>query len=195
MRTSQEMLDFARIDQDKSISVFDKTKVNVFKLAFDEVEKTLQANEDVLYTFVATSVQRKDSSILFYCGVAVTNKRIIIGGQIKGLIKVSYTAQSLSTANVNSVNESYSALGAYLVIETLGDDLKFALTTREAVGIIKNKLWDVLDNNKQDNNGGNTTVVNQLSPAEELKKFKELLDMGIISQEEFDAKKKQLLGF
>ena len=34
----------------------------------------------------------------------------------------------------------------------------------------------------------------QASPAEELKKFKELLDMGIISQEEFDEKKKQLLG-
>lgn len=33
-------------------------------------------------------------------------------------------------------------------------------------------------------------VVQQLSPAEELKKFKDLLDMGIISQEEFDAKKK-----
>lgn len=37
-------------------------------------------------------------------------------------------------------------------------------------------------------------VVQQLSPAEELKKFKELLDMGVISQEEFDAKKKALLG-
>ena len=32
------------------------------------------------------------------------------------------------------------------------------------------------------------------SPAEELKKFKELLDMGAITQEEFDAKKKQILG-
>lgn len=32
------------------------------------------------------------------------------------------------------------------------------------------------------------------SSADELKKFKELLDMGVISQEEFDAKKKQLLG-
>ena len=32
------------------------------------------------------------------------------------------------------------------------------------------------------------------SPADELKKFKELLDLGVISQEEFDAKKKQLLG-
>lgn len=30
--------------------------------------------------------------------------------------------------------------------------------------------------------------------AEEIKKFKELLDMGIITQDEFDAKKKQLLG-
>lgn len=33
-----------------------------------------------------------------------------------------------------------------------------------------------------------------VSPAEELKKFKELLDMGAITQEEFDAKKKQILG-
>ena len=32
------------------------------------------------------------------------------------------------------------------------------------------------------------------SDAEELKKFKELLDSGVITQEEFDAKKKQLLG-
>ena len=32
------------------------------------------------------------------------------------------------------------------------------------------------------------------STAEQLKKYKELLDMGIITQEDFDAKKKQLLG-
>ena len=39
------------------------------------------------------------------------------------------------------------------------------------------------------------TVIQQAtSPAEELKKMKELLDMDIITQEEFDAKKKQLLG-
>ena len=30
--------------------------------------------------------------------------------------------------------------------------------------------------------------------ADELKKYKELLDSGVISQEEFDTKKKQLLG-
>ena len=38
------------------------------------------------------------------------------------------------------------------------------------------------------------TVVQQVSAADEIKKFKELLDLGVITQEEFDAKKKQLLG-
>lgn len=33
-----------------------------------------------------------------------------------------------------------------------------------------------------------------ISSADELKKYKELLDMGAISQEEFDSKKKQILG-
>lgn len=38
------------------------------------------------------------------------------------------------------------------------------------------------------------SATNTISAADELKKFKELLDMGAITQEEFDAKKKQLLG-
>ena len=33
-----------------------------------------------------------------------------------------------------------------------------------------------------------------ISVADELKKFKELLDMGVISNEDFEEKKKQLLG-
>ena len=55
------------------------------------------------------------------------------------------------------------------------------------VAYIKNRIEEI----KNAPAGG---VVQQLSPADELKKHKELLDMGIITQEEFDAKKKQLLG-
>ena len=40
----------------------------------------------------------------------------------------------------------------------------------------------------------NSTSVPAVSSADELKKYKELLDSGVITQEEFDAKKKQLLG-
>ncbi len=37
------------------------------------------------------------------------------------------------------------------------------------------------------------SVVQQISQADELKKFKELLDAGVITQEEFENKKKQIL--
>ncbi|MBE6680442.1 MAG: SHOCT domain-containing protein [Ruminococcaceae bacterium] len=45
-------------------------------------------------------------------------------------------------------------------------------------------------------NKGATPEVTKVesSNADELKKYKELLDSGVITQEEFDAKKKQLLG-
>ena len=39
-----------------------------------------------------------------------------------------------------------------------------------------------------------TNVTAPQSNANELKQFKDLLDSGVITQEEFDAKKKQLLG-
>ena len=39
-----------------------------------------------------------------------------------------------------------------------------------------------------------TNITQAQSSADEIKKFKELLDSGIITQEELDAKKKQLLG-
>lgn len=42
-----------------------------------------------------------------------------------------------------------------------------------------------------------TVVINQTAPqsnADELKKYKDLLDGGIITQEEFEIKKKQLLN-
>ena len=39
-----------------------------------------------------------------------------------------------------------------------------------------------------------TNILQGQSIADELKKFKDLLDSGVITQEEFDAKKKQLLG-
>ena len=50
---------------------------------------------------------------------------------------------------------------------------------------------------KQDTPVAPSATIKQEIPqsnAEELKKYKELLDMGVITQEEFDAKKKQLLG-
>ena len=61
----------------------------------------------------------------------------------------------------------------------------------------RDKIYEEINqliNKRQGTQSGITVVKQDVSSAEELKKFKELLDAGIITQEEFDAKKKQLLG-
>lgn len=55
---------------------------------------------------------------------------------------------------------------------------------------IKNYIENAITNQTAVSNSINTSI----STADEIKRFKELLDMGAITQEEFDAKKKQLLG-
>lgn len=63
-----------------------------------------------------------------------------------------------------------------------------------------NEVYEIINNllvNRQkekNQNIGTTTVVQNSDEADKLKKYKDLLDSGVITQEEFDAKKKQLLG-
>ncbi len=56
------------------------------------------------------------------------------------------------------------------------------------------EIKDFIQNRMKEADSGGRTVVNQVSAADEIAKFKQLADAGTISQEEFDAKKKQLLG-
>ena len=56
-------------------------------------------------------------------------------------------------------------------------------------------ILDKLNSERRQQNAESAVRAVAKSPAEQIKDFKELLDMGILSQEEFDAKKKEILGF
>ena len=56
------------------------------------------------------------------------------------------------------------------------------------------QIYNYIDGRIREIKTQGTQGTSATSSADELKKFKELLDSGIITQEEFDAKKKQLLG-
>lgn len=64
--------------------------------------------------------------------------------------------------------------------------------SNETMEIVANYCKKRIEEIKTNKNFANTII--QTSSADELKKFKELLDSGIITQEEFDKKKKQLLN-
>lgn len=102
-----------------------------------------------------------------------------------------YTAQSFNIENINAISQSWSAIGGYLIIDTLGDDIRIGEPERDVVNSIIADFDNVLQSLKSPKSAA---VIQQSSAADELKKFKELLDMGVITQEEFDVKKKQLLG-
>lgn len=81
-----------------------------------------------------------------------------------------------------------------VIISTASGVTKFALIGNyaEIGNVLSQKI-----NERQENTAHQTTVstpVPQPSAMDELKKLKDLFDAGIITQEEFDAKKKQLLG-
>ncbi|MBQ2966743.1 MAG: SHOCT domain-containing protein [Clostridia bacterium] len=63
-----------------------------------------------------------------------------------------------------------------------------------------NEIYDVLNNliierqSKQNNEQLKVVATPATDEADQLRKYKGLLDSGVITQEEFDAKKKQLLG-
>lgn len=80
-----------------------------------------------------------------------------------------------------------------ITISTASGVIKFSyLKNRDNIHECIN---DLLINRQNKENNSKTTIKQEfpLSNADELKKYKELLDMGVITQEEFNIKKRQLL--
>lgn len=76
------------------------------------------------------------------------------------------------------------------------DDPYTVTFTADKFGLAENfklQIDKLVSKHRQTNNTSN--VINQISSADELEKFANLLQKGIITQEEFNLKKKQILGF
>lgn len=91
--------------------------------------------------------------------------------------------------------DSISAIGTSFLY---GVDIGTSSGKIHFKGIINNneihQTISKLLNERQNKKSEQTSSTNNISNTDELKKYKELLDTGVITQEEFEAKKKQLLG-
>ena len=98
--------------------------------------------------------------------------------------EVSLPMDSITMTNKNGIRN--------LRIESPSENVVFSFGNKQA----RDEVYDAINRQiaERQNNKGSVTVVNNASNADELKKYKDLLDAGIITQEEFDAKKRQLLG-
>lgn len=121
--------------------------------------------------------------IMNKCELSLTDKRVY--GKIKFGKRVD-----LPLNQISSIGQGWFKS---LAIATSSGTIKFwLLNNRQEVFTELSKLLSEFQNTNK-----TETVVKQEIPqsnADELKKYKDLLDGGVITQEEFDQKKKQLLG-
>lgn len=126
----------------------------------------------------------------------LTNKRFIYSkhsltkitamGVLVNLTKGDFDFE-IKIEDIKEVSEAKRLFDKILVVSTMsGDEYKFFFTKLEEWKIHFNNLLSNTDNNQQS--------ADSVSVADELMKFKTLLDSGAITQSEYDLQKKKILG-
>ncbi len=123
----------------------------------------------------------------------------IIGGTLFGdvgaIVGSNFGKKQISTCNLLQIKITLKNIeNPVIYINLISNNIKkdsmlYKYAFQKAQKIMS--LFQIMYN---DNNSYNTNKFNtNISPADEIKKYKELLDSGAITQDEYDAKKKELL--
>lgn len=101
------------------------------------------------------------------------------------------TTKEFLVKDVKSVE--FASLKGLLV---RGNGIKYKINLLANADEMKTTIMDSIAALPAENIVAATEIKQEIQPssADELKKYKELLDSGVVTQEEFDTKKKQLLG-
>ena len=151
---------------------------------FGIIEKNLSPDEDVLFAFIGIhnyiSISKHDSNFAY----VVTNKRIMLGQ--KKVIGENF--QSIALNKINDISFTSGIAYGVITVDAQTEKFNVAVIKSQAANI-NAILHQLLLDLKTESNSPAPAA----SAADELRKFKQLLDDGIITQEEFEKKKSELL--
>ena len=154
---------------------------------FSVIEKDLSSDEKVLMCFIGLHNYISATKHDDYFAYVITNKRIIMAQ--KKLF--GEALQSVLIDNLNDITIDTGAIFGKVTFDTMKEIFNVGTNKNSAKNIhsrVQKILFD-LKNNK------NSSVQSQnISSADELLKYKQLLDMGAITEDEYNEKKKLLLN-
>nr|WP_245169606.1 PH domain-containing protein [Enterococcus faecium] len=155
---------------------------------FNLISDQLNSDEYVIFCFVGLhnyiSSTKHDNNYAY----ALTNKRLIVAQQKM----IGNNVQSIILDNLNNISKKRGILLGTLTIDTLGKVLNVAVD-KDTVDRISDSLNEIIYNLKRRNISATNSNTSTISSASEIRKYKELLDDGIITEEEFNKKKQELL--
>ena len=183
MRTTEEMVEFC-LKYGYGKGMTKKWTTHHFNLISDQ----LNSDEYVIFCFVGLhnyiSSTKHDNNYAY----ALTNKRLIVAQQKM----IGNNVQSIILDNLNNISKKRGMLLGTLTIDTLGKVLNVAVD-KDTVDRISDSLNEIIYNLKRRNISATNSNTSTISSASEIRKYKELLDDGIITEEEFNKKKQELL--
>ncbi len=158
---------------------------------FEVVERNLSPDEDVVFAYVSNGVKDRSGKLVLggHTAIVFTSKKMMYAQRRKVM------GDFVRTINYDSINDVSSHIGWFdgkIVVDSITEYMDMCVDKAKVEEIRKLAL-EAIESYRAKKSSVNGQV-QAVSSADELKKFKELLDMGVITQEEFDAKKKQLLG-
>lgn len=182
MRTAQEMYQYC-LDNKFGQGYNQKNALKHFSI----IEKNLSADEDILMTFIGIhnykSATKHDNNFAY----AITNKRILMA-QKKVIGEVF---QVVLMDNLNDITLQTGIVFGVITIDTFKEKFNVAIAKNEAQNI-NNKIHEIIYLAR--NKATNIQQQSKKSVVEQLKELKELLDMGILTQDEFNSQKVKILN-
>lgn len=181
MKTAKEMVKYVD-EHGLGKGMTKKWRLKHFAVA----EQQLNSDEEVLACFIGLHNYISASKHDNYFGYVITNKRFIMT-QKKVM---GENVKIVSRKHLNDVSKETRLGWGILTFDTFKETFNIAIT-KDIIDNVHNIVNTFLFSDS-------TPVSDQSQPtqsvAEQLKEFKELLDLEIITQEEFDKKKAELLG-
>ena len=167
----------------------------------DANEKILVAFDGVLGDGMSTKggkASRSDGTLTgsnrSWVVFAFTNQRLIYArkrGLIASIFMAGSFVKTIDLGEIKKVSAYKRVFFGTIVLETLTNTIKI-LKRRRLTTIYAELIRRAISQNSQTNSGGSSTQ--GLGIAEEIKALKQLEVEGILSPEEFEAKKQKLLG-
>ena len=123
--------------------------------------------------------------------IVCTNKRVLMldKGMIYGLKLID-----IPLDRINSISHSKGLIFGKIAITDGATTRMIENISKDTVSFFADIVNEQVELYKKNKNISKSQVLNNISPADELIKYKQLLDMGALTKEEFDKKKKELLG-
>ncbi len=162
-----------------------------------ELSSLIPESEEIVY-FAGCSIRGRNAKDPNFVGtIVITKKNVYL---VKRKFKVfgkpdPLTKETMSISQITGLDQTFES---YLTIKSFhiritranNEDVLYGLTESIASEIIESI------NNQMNNQGysSGSVMINAVDPVEQLTKLAALLEKGLVTQEEFDTKKKELLG-